>query len=220
LIDGDRSLNVRISVRANPDGTGSEIRSVNSMTELITDMLAGTYNPGQLQIVREILPGAGGFDTAHFLGHAAAYSLVINHKSTPANFSDDIVTVTDNSVRPRDGSDRLTHIERLQFADLAIVLVLGLNNEPVGALTIRDAATNTPDNTPTEGQLLRVSIAGVTDADNATGAVTNATYVWQQEVAAGTGVFTDIVLRPGRIGVGFPLADGSTFTGDPALGLA
>jgi Ca2+-binding RTX toxin-like protein len=55
IIDGDRWLNVRISVRQNKDGTGPEIRSVKSMTELVPDMLAGTINPGQLQIVREIL---------------------------------------------------------------------------------------------------------------------------------------------------------------------
>src|SRR4029453_13817738 len=113
LIDGDRWLNVRISVHANSDGTGPEIRSVNSMTELLTDMLAGTYNPGQLQIVREILPGAGGFDTANFLGNAADYVIDFNDNGTPANLSDDIFTVTDTSVRQLAGSGRLTHIERL-----------------------------------------------------------------------------------------------------------
>ena len=59
LIDGDRWLNVRISVRANPDGTGPEIASYDSMIPLIPLMMDGTYNPGQLQIVREILPGDG-----------------------------------------------------------------------------------------------------------------------------------------------------------------
>jgi Ca2+-binding RTX toxin-like protein len=222
LIDGDRSLNVRISVRANPDGTGPEIRSVNNMTELITDMLAGTYNPGQLQIVREILPGAGGFDTANFSGNAGDYTIDINNNGTLLNFSDDIVTVTDNSVTPRDGSDRLTHIERLQFADLAIVLVPGLNSEPVGALTIRAAATNTPDNTPTEGQLLRVSIAGVTDANNVsptnpTGAITSSvSYVWQVERNPGTGVFEDIINLPAG-DLAFQSANGTTFRVTPDL---
>ena len=46
------------------------------------------------------------------------------------DFSDDVVTVTD--MVGDDGTDRLTHIERLQFADQSIVLVPGLNNEPVG----------------------------------------------------------------------------------------
>ena len=112
-----------------------------------------------------------------------------------------MVTVADNVVG-RDGSDRLVNIERLQFADQSFVLAPGLNEEPVGLLTILDAATDTPDNTPTEGQLLRVSIAGVTDADNVsptnpTGAViTTVSYIWQAEFRPGSGVFEDIVDLP------------------------
>ena len=127
LIDGDRMLNVRVSVR-DPNDPNVEIRSVDSLAELIPDMLAGTINPGQLQIVREILPGSGGFnfDTAVFTGNQADYTVVINDNGTPLVFSDDIVTVTDN-VADRDGIDRLTHIERLQFNDSTRVLVEGLN---------------------------------------------------------------------------------------------
>src|SRR5215471_15794413 len=236
LIDGDKWLNVRISVRANIDGTGPEIAAYDSMQPLVPFMRDGIYNPGQLVAVREILPGHAGFDTAQYNNPfidpttgAANYSFTVNGvATTAANLvaattlagPDAIVTVQDVSARPLDGTDRLTHIERLQFADQAIVLVPGLNNEPVGQLAILDGVTGAVDATPTEGQLLKVSIAGVTDADNATGAVTNATYVWQAELAPGTGVFSDIVLKPGRIGVGFPSADGATFTVDPALGLA
>src|SRR5262245_35622048 len=203
LIDGDRSLNVRISVRANADGTGAEIASFDSMEPLIPLMLNRTYNPGQLQIVREILPGSGefNFDTAQFSGNLGDYIISINDNGTALDFSDDVVTVADTVVG-RDGSDRLTHIERLQFADASFVLVPGLNNEPLGQLTILDAATNTPDDTPTEGQLLRVSIADVTDGDNIsptnpTGAITRAvTYIWQVERDPGTGVFEDIIAPP------------------------
>ena len=35
---------------------------------MIPLMLNRTYNPGQLVAVREILPGAGGFDTAIYRG--------------------------------------------------------------------------------------------------------------------------------------------------------
>ena len=60
IIDGDRWLNTRISVRQNIDGTGPEIASHNSMTTLSAAMAAGTINPGQLVIAREILqPGVG-----------------------------------------------------------------------------------------------------------------------------------------------------------------
>src|SRR5215475_5031058 len=226
LIDGDKWLNVRISVRANKDGTGPEIATYDSMKDLVPFMRDGIYNPGQLVAVREILPGHAAFDTAQYQNPlidpttgALNYIITIDDGGTPLDFSDDVVTVKDVSLKPIDGTDRLTHIERLQFADQSVVLAPGLNDDAVGELDILDGVTGTPDTTPTEGQLLRVSIAGVTDADNPGGTITNATYVWQQELAAGTGVFTDIILKPGRIGVGFPMADGSTFTVDPALGL-
>src|SRR5262249_27390886 len=206
LIDGDKWLNVRISVRQNADGTGPEIASFDGMKPLIPFMLNRTYNPGQLVAVREILSGQGGFDTANFVGPRANYTIVVNNNGTPLNFSDDIVTVTDISAKALDGSDRLTHIERLQFSDQAVVLVPGLNRSPVGTLTISD-----PNGAPVRvGDTLRVSLAGVTDADNIsltnpTGTVTGvSSYVWQVELAAGTGVFSDIILAPGRIGVGFP----------------
>jgi Ca2+-binding RTX toxin-like protein len=227
LIDGDRWLNVRISVHANPDGTGPEIASFDSMQPLVPLMLAGKYDPGQLVATREILPGDGGFDTANFRGLRADYTIVVNDNGTPGDFSDDIVTVTDVSAKALDGTDRLTHIERLQFADQSVVLVPGLNQEPSGQLTINDAVSGTPDTTPTVGQLLRASDLLITDGDNVsatnpTGAVTGPiSYVWQVETTPGTGVFDDIILKPGRVGIGFPTADGTTFMVTPDLaGLA
>ena len=210
LIDGDKSFNVRVSVRATVDADnngiadrdangelilGSEIRSVDSITELVPDMLAGTYNPGQLQIVREILPGSGGFsfDTAVFSGNRADYTVIVNDGGTPLIFSDDIVTVADN-VAGRDGVDRLTGIERLQFNDVSETLVPGLNADPAGEATISD-------DTPAVGQLITASALGVTDPDNIsvtnpTGAITGrVTFVWQVELdpVGAPGVFTDIV---------------------------
>ena len=73
----------------------------------------------------------------------------------------------------------------------------GLNAEPAGQLTISDA-------TPTEDQVLTVSIAGVTDADNVSpdnpaGTITGPiTYYWQVEQRPGTGVFEDIILETGE----------------------
>ncbi|RAI66487.1 heme peroxidase [Pseudomonas fluorescens] len=213
LIDGDSWLNVRISVRQNIDGTGPEIASFDSMTPMIPLMLNGTYNPGQLVAVREILPGTstGGaaFDTVNFLGPLANYSIAVNgivvDPAVPLNIvGTDIVTVTDNVGQEE--TDRLTHIERLQFSDQAVVLVQGVNAEPVGALTVSNTA-------PTVGQTLTVSAAGITDADNAGGAIHNSlSYIWQFEAAPGSGVFEDIILGPGRIGIGFTRADQPTFT--------
>jgi Ca2+-binding RTX toxin-like protein len=196
IIDGDRWLNVRISVRANDDGTGAEIASFNSMTELVPLMLNGTYNPGQLVAVREILEGNGGFDTALFSGPSANYTIITDDNGTPFNGTDDFVTVIDNVGT--DGTDRLINIERLQFSDGTIVLAPGLNEEPTGQLQILDVASGNPDNTPVEGQLLRASIAGVTDADNPGGTITGpVSYVWQVETVPGTGIYDDIVIEGG-----------------------
>jgi len=211
VIDGDAWLNVRISVRANTDGTGAEIASFDSMTEMIKLMIDGVYNPGQLVAVREIkFAPTAGFDTAVFSGVLGDYLISQN--------GDGSVTVTDN-VADRDGVDRLIHIERLQFADGNFVLAPGLNAEPVGTLTISDT-------TPTEGDLLTVSIAGVTDADNAgpgnpTGAITGTvSYVWQFEPNPGSGVFEDIIAAP--VGdLAFQSANGTSFRVTPDLaGLA
>src|SRR5262245_24858382 len=201
VIDGDAWLNVRISVRQNPDGTGPEIASFDSMAPMIPIMLNGTYNPGQLVAVREILSGSAGFDTAVFQGNLSDYSIITNDGGTPLIFSDDVITVIDNSATPRDGTDHLAHIERLQFADQSITLVPGLNNDPIGVPTITDLTP--PISIIQTGDLLRASIAGVTDPDNVsatnpTGAITgDIRYTWQAEFVPGSGVFDDITILPG-----------------------
>ncbi|UUZ78449.1 hypothetical protein LP414_16760 [Polaromonas sp. P1(28)-13] len=209
LIDGDRWLNVRISVRANADGTGAEIRSVNSLTELVPDMMAGLINPGQLVAVREILTAAGpDFDTAVFSDVLANYAI-----SAPDAQGQITVSHLVGGVAGPDGTDRLSNIERLQFADQSVVLTPGLNAEPVGLVAILDTANN-PDNTPTSGQVLRASIAGVTDADNAGGTITGpVSYIWQYEPVPGSGIFQDIslILAPR----GAPNAIGREFTVTP-----
>ncbi|MCS4095543.1 peroxidase family protein [Rhizobium sp. BK176] len=221
LIDGDKWLNVRIGVYAADDinHTGTPIASFDNMVQLMPFMLAGTYNPGQLHAIREIMDGSstGGnaFDTAVFSGNRADYTVTIDDRGT-ADFSDDIVTVAD-SVVARDGTDTLTHIERLQFADEAQVVVPGLNAEPVGLLEIRDATTHAADGTPTAGQLLEVSIAGVTDGDNPdSGAITESvSYYWQVD-RNGDGVFEDIILLPAG-DLAFLSADGVNFRVTPDL---
>ncbi|KEX92854.1 heme peroxidase [Pseudomonas putida] len=192
IIDGDKWLNVRISVRANADGTGAEIATFDSMEPLVPFMLNGTYNPGQLVIVREILSGDDSFDTAFFSGNLGEYGIEIDG---------DTVIVTD-SVAGRDGVDRLTGIERLQFADGAQSSGVGTaqNSDPSGHLAILDAGTGLRDETPVAGQLLRVSGQAVRDADsqsvaNPTGAITGAVaYYWQVENIAGSGIYEDITV--------------------------
>lgn len=218
IIDGDQWLNVRISIR-DPLNHAVEIGTTDSMRTLIPAMLSGAINPGQLEIVREILgpvdlspPGSGpDFDTAVFSGARADYTIAIDDRGT-AGTLDDLVTVTDNVGT--DGVDRLMHIERLQFSDQAIVLA-GINAAPVGLLSISDA-------TPAEDQTLTVSIAGVTDANNVSlsnplGLITGpVAYTWQFE--AQPGVFEDILIATPA---GDTPAVGPTFTpGDDLVGLA
>ena len=94
-------------------------------------MVDGVYNPGQLVAVREIKDGAqrAGFDTAVFSG--AGRSTITQLRRTPTTSSTMSSTVTD-VVGPR-WRDRLTHIERLQFADEIVDLVPGsTSGRPVG----------------------------------------------------------------------------------------
>jgi Ca2+-binding RTX toxin-like protein len=192
IIDGDKWLNVRISVRANADGSGAEIATFNSMEPLVPFMLNGTYNPGQLVIVREILTGTDNFDTALYSGNASEYTVAVEGNA---------VIVTD-LVAGRDGVDRLTGIERLQFADQAQASGVGtaVNSGPVGRLAILDATTGARVDAPVAGQLLRVSSQSIRDANsvgaaNPTGAVTGpVAYYWQVETIAGSGIYDDITI--------------------------
>ena len=141
IIDGDAWLNVRIGVYAKNDvnHTGPTIASFDRMQDMVPFMLDGTYNPGQLKAIREVLyatatdgasqtPGAGfvDFDTAKFQGNLADYTFTLNGTAvTAAQLSspgfvqaNDVVTVVDN-VAARDGTDHLMHIERLFFSDQA-----------------------------------------------------------------------------------------------------
>ncbi|MGQ7814938.1 peroxidase family protein [Metapseudomonas furukawaii] len=203
LIDGDRWLNVRISVRANADGSGPEIATFDSMLDLIPLMLNRTYNPGQLVAVREILTGNADFDTANYRGLASDYSVVDN--------GDGSFTVTD-SVAGRDGVDRLTNVERIQFADGTQVLVPGLNAEPLGQLTVTDQNGGSLQ----VGDFLTVSAASINDGDNPGGLPTDVTYVWQVERVPGSGLFEDIVAAAAG-DLAFQSANGERFRITPDI---
>jgi Ca2+-binding RTX toxin-like protein len=153
VIDGDKWLNVRISVRdkANPD---VEIESHDSMTTLAAKMLSREINPSQLRIVREILEADGrdDVDVAVFRGNLEEYTIV--------NLGDGSFTIAHTNPvlignATSDGIDTVRNIERAKFADQTITLI---NLPASGTPTISDM-------TPNKGQTLTVSLAGITDYD-------------------------------------------------------
>ncbi|MBS1158828.1 MAG: hypothetical protein H6R15_1247, partial [Proteobacteria bacterium] len=205
IIDGDRWLNVRISVRQNADGSGPEIASFDSMAPLVPFMLNGTYNPGQLVIQREIIDDNNGFDSAVYSGNLADYTI-----TTDVNGVTTVATIVvpgggGGGVQITDGTDRLTNVERLQFNDQAVILSPGLNNQPTGQLALSAA-------TPAVGQTLTASLGTVVDADGIAGRVT---YIWQFERNAGSGLFEDIAFQLTPRGA--PNTIGKSFTVTPDL---
>jgi Ca2+-binding RTX toxin-like protein len=178
IIDGDRSLNVRISVRAGVDANGSpsgaEIGSTDLMENKATSgnfgagtagmtlqqaVFAGLVNPGQLQAVREITTtgvNATDVDTAVFRNTRASYTLQLNATN---------VVVTDTTGL--DGVDTLYNIERLQFSDQTVSIApvarlsaasLSFGNQTVGT----NSATQTIVVTNTGLRPLVISAGGIT----------------------------------------------------------
>lgn len=140
IIDGDRWLDVRLSVR---DATNTEIAIADGMRTPLRNksgilagtpatftlqeaMFAGTLNPGQLVIIREISTAAANpldIDTAIFSGPIADYDLVNN--------VDGSTTVIHARGTLLDGTDRLLNIETLQFSDIAVSVGVA-GNQPLG----------------------------------------------------------------------------------------
>ncbi|NKX50325.1 heme peroxidase, partial [Arthrobacter deserti] len=122
IIDGDKWLNVRPSVRTDPADPATETRTATSLKELQADIQAGRINPGNIVIVREILDTAAetDIDTANFSGPRSEYDIsttggvtTVAHSGADAGGGDG--GAADDGKG--DGTDRLTNIERLRFAD-------------------------------------------------------------------------------------------------------
>ncbi|MFL6135626.1 MAG: Ig-like domain-containing protein, partial [Nocardioidaceae bacterium] len=85
------------------DASGALIPGSPTLQQAV---FAGTVNPRQIVAVREIKQGTGGEDTAVFSGPLANYTIAV---------AGGVTTVTDTTGT--DGVDRLSNVERLQFAD-------------------------------------------------------------------------------------------------------
>lgn len=150
VLDGDRYLEVHISVRTSP--TGTELGRTDLMEHVATSgnfgpgtagmtlqeaVFAGLVDPGNLVSVRDIVtPTAaqaaaavgGNVDTAVYSNVASNYTVVT---------TGGVTTVTDNGGGGggiNDGVDTLRNFEQLRFADSTVAIVSG----PV-APVIRDA---------------------------------------------------------------------------------
>ena len=174
IIDGDKWLDVLIR---NDKGTASTLDDSfhKSAEELRAGLLNGTVNPGNLSIVRTIRDAAanGTADQAVYQGNRADYII-----TTIAG-----VTTIQDTVANRDGTDKLTNIEFLQFADVTIPVPgpAPANNPATGSPTISDT-------TPTQGFAITANLAGIADLDGFNPAT--ASFQWQALVG---GIWTSIV---------------------------
>ena len=120
LIDGDAWLNVRISVRANIDGTGREIATFDSMDA-----------DGPVHARRHLQSGPAPHrprDPVLLPRSGLRHRRVLGQPGRLHDRSTLVASRPGHRQRRTDGTDTLKHIERLQFADQTVVLG-GLNHD-------------------------------------------------------------------------------------------
>ncbi len=134
IIDGDRALTVRISVRTDPAVPATEIGSTDLLERqylrdaagaltgptLQAAIAAGTVDPGNLVVVREITvtPSGSAVDTAVFSGPRSNYVFsVVNGALTVTQTGANVV-----GQRVSDGVDTLRNIEALKFTDQTLTV--------------------------------------------------------------------------------------------------
>ena len=192
LIDGDSWMNVRIGISGTTNPVPTSAESMNDIRAL---MLAGTINPGQLSIVREIVStGVLGSDVdiAVYNGPSTDYTIT---NATDA-FGQRVVRITDNVIAPvvidgvvvplldDEGTDTLRNVEIARFITRDANGVFVSQEEvvissrgPTGTATLSEATAVTAAGpnlrngvplTPTEGQALNSTLSVITDPDNVT----------------------------------------------------
>ena len=223
IIDGDRYLNVRIGLRDASGAEFATAAAMTAQVfgldggllfggaTLETLMFNRTLTPGQLFIIREIIDGgdAADVDTAVYWDIRENYEVIANadgsytvtHLQASETLIDPVTGVDlaiDSLTGGRlqiEGTDRLTNIEMLRFADGDIAIELAaLNDEPVtGAPVLLDQS-------PTETQAVTVDLSSIVDPDGIAGI----TVQWQSSTDGGT-TWADI---PGATGTSYtpPLA--------------
>jgi len=159
IIDGDKFLSVKISVRTNPADPATETGSTDLMEHaalsgnfgtgttgmtLQQAVFAGLVDTGNLVAVREILSPAAGtdtssVDTAVFAGPLSNYS--ISSASGKLTVTQTGANVVGQKVS--DGTDTLRNIEKLQFLDQVVTVatpaapVIGTATAGAASATVR-----------------------------------------------------------------------------------
>jgi Ca2+-binding RTX toxin-like protein len=148
IIDGDKALTVRITVGTAPNGGGTVLGTTDLMEHqylaggggptLQAAVFAGTVDPGNLRIDRQITtPATGaGTDTAKFSGNRADYlcGATVATATNPCTgailTTNPLIIIDQRAVPvPNDGTDTLFGIEKLQFADVTVAIT------PLGTLS-------------------------------------------------------------------------------------
>ncbi|EMY36031.1 heme peroxidase, partial [Arthrobacter crystallopoietes BAB-32] len=136
ILDGDKYLSVRLSVRTDRNDPATEIGSATSLTKpylanssetIQQAVFAGKVDPGNVVIVREILDGGRPDDTdvAVFSDIEANYTVTTTPAGAAIGAPGSVTTVThndggvpgDDGAVTGDGTDILRNIEKLVFAD-------------------------------------------------------------------------------------------------------
>lgn len=191
LIDGDAWLNVRIRIEHagqtySADRMGARVYLESDVVEGVVRptavaqfggktldalMLAGTLNPGQLSIVREVVEddGVGDHDVAVYWDVFENYeitlhddgSVTVSHVTQTAGAVDPV----SGQARVSDGIDRVHNIETLRFGDQDILVREYFDFPTAGSVVISDT-------TPTRTQPLSVDIASIVDGNGIDGPIT------------------------------------------------
>lgn len=221
IIDGDRALQVRISVRTDPADPTTEIGSTDLMEHTA---LTGTFGPStagetlqksvfdgdvaasQLVVVREVVTAAtpGTADTAVFTGPRGNYTIAVVNG---------VVTVTDNVGT--DGVDTLRNIEQLRFSDQtiavpAVPLPPSIGTAVAGPAQATVAFTPATTGAAATGFRIQVLQAGAL-LRTVTGLAATARSAVVTGLTPGTS-YTFRVLAVNAVGVGLPSAESNAVT--------